>query len=231
MTSQLTRVEVTLKGSIPLRARDYATDKMSALMHLAPSPVLGARVKLTRTHHRCSDQHVIAEATLDVNGGPVRVQVAASNSHEAIDFMQDRLRRKLSQLGRHPARLGGRDRPRRPHYAVIPAQEREVVRHKTYEPATATPEEAAFDMELMDYDFQLFTDAQSGCDSIVHRAGGDGYRIALLPQQPTLTLNAAIGALDATDLTYLFYRDAGSERGNVLYRRHDGKYGLITPAE
>jgi len=231
MTSQLSRVEVTLRGSIPLRARDYASEKMSALIHLAPSPVLSARVTLTRTHHRASDQHVIAEATLDVNGRPVRAQIAASSSHEAIDFMQDRLRRKLSQLGRHPARLGGRDRPRRPYYETVPPAEREVVRHKAYEPEVATPEEAAFDMELMDYDFQLFTDAESGWDSIVYRSGGDGYGIARLTEQPKLTLRAAIGALDATDMTYQFYCDADTGRGNVLYRRHDGNYGLITPAK
>ncbi len=229
MTIQLARVEVTLRGSIPLRARDYADEKISALMHLARWPVLSARVKLSRTHHRAGDEHVVAEGTLDVNGRPVRAQVAAASSHEAIDFMQDRLRRKLSQLGKHPARLGGRDRTRKPAYGDVAVGEREVVRHKAYEPATATPEEAAFDMELMDYDFQLFTDAESGWDSMVYRNDG-GYGIACLSEQPRLTLRAAIGALDATDLTYLFYRDADSGRGNVLYRRHDGNYGLITPA-
>jgi ribosome-associated translation inhibitor RaiA len=199
-------------------------------MHLAPSPVLRATVKLTQTHHRAGDEHVIAEAALDVNGRPVRAQVAAASSHEAIDRVQDRLRRKLSQLGRHPARLGGRERARKPGYAGVPAGEREVVRHKTYEPAVASPDEAAFDMELMDYDFQLFTDAASGCDSIVYRNGHGGYGIARLPEQPALTLQAAIGTMDATDLAYLFYRDADSGRGNVLYRRHDGNYGLITSA-
>jgi ribosome-associated translation inhibitor RaiA len=228
-TSQLTRVEVTLRGSIPLRAKDYATAKISALMHLSPMPVLHARVTLTRTHHRAADQQVIAEAALDVNGRPVRVQIAAASSHEAIDLVRDRLRRKLSQLGKHPASLGGRTRYRKPGYAHVPSGEREVLRHKAYQPEVATGEEAASDMELMDYDFQLFTDAVSGWDSLVYRQP-DGYHISYLPDQPSLTLAAAVEALDATDLTYLFYRDAGSGRGNVLYRRHDGNYGLITPA-
>jgi hypothetical protein len=94
----------------------------------------------------------------------------------------------------------------------------------------ATPEEAAFDMDLMDYDFQLFTDAVSGWDGVVYRRH-DGYSVSYLPDQSTLTLEAATGALDATDLAYVFYRDADTGRGNVLYRRHDGNYGLITPAE
>ena len=229
-THQLTRVEVTLRGSIPARVKGYATEKISSVMHLSPMPVMRARVVLTRTHHRAADQHVIAEVTLDLNGRPVRAQVAAASSHEAIDLVRDRLRRKLSQLGRHPAELGGRPRLRKPAFAHLPAGEREIVQHKTYQPAVATPEEAASDMELMDYDFQLFTDAVSGWDAIVYREHGR-YGVSYLLDQPTLTLGAAIGTLDATDLAYLFYRDAGSDRGNVLYRRHDGNYGLIVPAE
>ncbi|HZM84420.1 MAG TPA: HPF/RaiA family ribosome-associated protein [Candidatus Limnocylindrales bacterium] len=229
-TSQLTRVEVTLRGSIPERAKSYAIEKISALMHLSPAPVLRARVRLTRTHHRAADQRVIAEASLDLNGRPVRVQVAAASSHEAIDLVRDRLRRKLSQLGQHPAGLGGRTRYHKPAYLSVSPGEREVLRHKAYQPAVATPEEAAFDMELMDYDFQLFTDAVSGWDAVVYRRH-DGYEVSYLPDQPTLTLRAAVDALDATDLAHLFYRDAGSDRGNVLYRRHDGNYGLITPAK
>ena len=229
-THQLTRVEVTLRGSIPARVKGYASEKISALLHLSPMPVVRARVVLTRTHHRAVDQHVIAEATLDLNGRPVRAQVAAATSHEAVDLVRDRLRRKLSQLGRHPADLGGRLRFRKPAFAQLPAEEREMRRHKAYQPAVATPEEAASDMELMDYDFQLFTDAVSGWDAVVFRQH-DGYGVSYLPDQPRLTTETAIDALDATDWPYLFYRDEDSNRGNVLYRRHDGNYGLITPAE
>jgi ribosome-associated translation inhibitor RaiA len=228
-THQLIRVEVTLRGQIPARAKAYATEKISALIHLSPMPVVRARVMLTRTHHRAVDQHVIAEATLDLNGRPVRAQVAAATSHEAVDLVQDRLRRKLSQLGRHPADLGGRPRFRKPAFAPVRAGEREVLRHKAYQPAVATPEEAASDMELMDYDFQLFTDAVSGWDAVVYRQR-DGYGVSYLPDQSPLTVEAAVNALDATDWPYLFYRDVESGRGHVLYRRHDGNYGLITPA-
>ena len=48
---------------------------------------------------------------------------------------------------------------------------------------------------------------------------------------PSSTGAKTADAIDATDLTYLFYRDTDSGRGNVLYRRHDGNYGLITPAQ
>jgi sigma 54 modulation/S30EA-like ribosomal protein len=46
-----------------------------------------------------------------------------------------------------------------------------------------------------------------------------------------LTVGQAVERLDATELPYRFFRDAGTHRGAVLYRRYDGHYGLITPAE
>lgn len=243
------RVEVILRGSLPQRAKQYAADKVAVLVQLSPLPILHARVKLIRTQHRAVDEHVVAEVTLDVNGRPVRAHVAAASSHEAVDLAQDRLRRKLSQLGRHPAWHGGRERSHRPGYARQPITEREVVRHKTFEPASATPDDAVFDMEMMDYDFQLFTDAKSGVDSVVYRTGRQGYRLARLVTTerddpgataevtvdswpaPQLTLAAAIGALDTADVPFVFFADADAGRGNVLYQRHDGNYGLITPSE
>jgi ribosome-associated translation inhibitor RaiA len=240
-------IEVILRGRLPLRAKEYAISKIGHLAHLAPWAVGPVRVKITRTHHRALGDHVMVEVNLEARGRPVRVQVAAASSHEGIDLAQDRLRRKLSQLGRHPARHTGRERSHRPGYANRPVDQREVVRHKAFVPAVATTDEAVFDLEMMDYDFQLYTDALSGVDSVVYRDGFEGYRISRLDGNaaptgsaarvlvdpwpaPRMTPAAASGALDATDAPFVFFADPGTGRGNVLYRRHDGHYGLITPA-
>ena len=47
-----------------------------------------------------------------------------------------------------------------------------------------------------------------------------------------LPLAEAAALLDETDDAFVFFADPGSDlnRGNVLYRRFDGHYGLITPA-
>ncbi len=240
-------VEITLRGRLPLRAKDYAEAKIGALVRYSPLPILRARVKLTELRHRSTGGHVMAEATLDVNGRPVRAQVAAGSSHEAIDLAQDRLRRKLSQLGKHPARQGGRERSHRPGYAARPPVEREIVRHKAFEPETTTIDEAIFDLDLMDYDFQLFHDAESDVDSVVYRDAPHGHRITHLRlvdtvpsaavsvtvdswPAPVMPLAAAIDTLDAGEAAFVFFADSATGRGNVLYRRHDGHYGLITPA-
>lgn len=231
MTTAGVQLAVSSQGAVPVRAKEYAREKILSLVSLAPQPVLSGRIRIIRTPHRPDGNHVIVEAMLDVNGRPIRAQVAASGSQEAIDLVQDRLRRKLSRLGKHPARHGARARSHRPGYAVVPPTERDVVRHKAYEPAFSTAEQAAFDMELMDYDFQLFTDAETGLDSIVYRDGSAVYGLANVVGQPSLSLAAAVGTLDATDIAFVFFADITTGRGNVLYRRHDGNYGLITPAQ
>jgi ribosome-associated translation inhibitor RaiA len=241
------QVEIMLRGRLPLRAKDYAAAKIDALVRFSPLPILRARVKLTQLRHRSTGEQVMVEVNLDVSGRPVRAQVAADNSHTAIDLAQDRLRRKLSQLGKHPARQGSRERTHRPGYATRPAVEREVLRHKAFEPATTSVDEAVFDLELMDYDFQLFHDEQSDMDSVVYRDTPHGYRVTrvgvvdAVPSAavkvtvdswpaPTMTIPAAVGTLDAGEMGFVFFADSATGRGNVLYRRHDGHYGLITPS-
>ncbi|MGW2372631.1 sigma 54 modulation/S30EA ribosomal C-terminal domain-containing protein [Kitasatospora sp. NPDC001683] len=92
--------------------------------------------------------------------------------------------------------------------------------------------------------FHLFTDAASGRDSVVHRDPADGgYRLATaephaepVPGLPLSTFGAprlavaeAVARLDLGGLPFVFFTDAATGRGNVLYHRYDGHYGLITP--
>lgn len=102
-------------------------------------------------------------------------------------------------------------------------------------------------MDLMAYDFYLFTD--TGEDSAVYRVGPTGYRLARLSSLappsgtpavpltvhvhpvPHLTADEAAGTLDETDLPFTFFRDRDIDRGSVLYRRYDGHYAQIVPAQ
>ena len=44
-----------------------------------------------------------------------------------------------------------------------------------------------------------------------------------------LTIDEAAATLESTNHEFVVFRDAGSEKVNVLYRRRDGNYGLISP--
>lgn len=132
----------------------------------------------------------------------------------------------------------------------LPSRGREVLRHKAYPLGRRTAAEAAAEMEALDYEFHLFTEKTTGQDSVVYLSG-EGYRLALLrPRRqglelapavapitvsgrpaPTLTLTEAKARIEALGLPFLFFADASTGRGYVLYHRYGGSYGLVTPAD
>ncbi len=137
----------------------------------------------------------------------------------------------------------------RPRYHPRPFEDREIVRHKSFSADAATVDEAIFDLEALDYDFFLFTDLATGQDAVVHRRPGGTYglqyrsapgdepieetvaAVDVSPEAaPWLTLTEARDRLDVTGAPWIFFVD-DRDRGHVLYRRHDGHYGLITPAD
>jgi ribosome-associated translation inhibitor RaiA len=255
-------VEIVTSGDVPPGVRDYARRKIRDLARYSTEPILHARVRFTRHGDPAVERPVVAQANLDVNGRPIRAQIAAATAHEAADLLVDRVRQRLIRLARHwEARRGGRptgeagewrhssEPAHRPDHFPRPPAEREIVRHKSYALAPCAIEQAVFELEAMGYDFHLFTEAGSGQDSVVYRAGPTGYRVAQLTPQPDrletggapvtlsaqpaprLTTEQATERLALAGLPFLFYGDAASGRGHLLYVRHDGHYGLITPVE
>jgi len=222
---------VTTKGEVGEAAREYAAEKVARLHGHAHGPVLFTRVKLTRADGQDVERSAIAEATLDVDGRLVRGQVAGRRFEEAIDLLVDRLMRQLDQAA---AKVRTRERRvsepvPRPVATTVPEDEREVVAHKSFAIERATLEEATFDMEVLDYDFFLFTDADDGRDKVVYR-GMDG-EVLTATDPPTETVDEALERLDAGGEPFVFFCEAATGRGAVAYLRYDGHYGLIRPAD
>jgi hypothetical protein len=133
----------------------------------------------------------------------------------------------------------------RPAYFDRPVEDRQLVRHKTFAIGELTPDEAVFDMEQLDYDFYLFCDLASGSDAIIERVDNGSYRLtrsaplSIDPgptaarievsgtDVPVLSLSDVIERLDVGVEPHIFFANATTGRGNVLYRRYDGHYGLI----
>ncbi|GAA1913102.1 HPF/RaiA family ribosome-associated protein [Streptomyces sodiiphilus] len=253
-------VQVETRGRVLPDEVDYAREKVRALLGRVREPVLYARLKLLAEENPAMERPAVMQASVDVNGRPARAHVAAPRMQEAADLLQDRLARQLDQLDRHwEARRGKRplahewrhdsEPAHRPDYFPRPVEEREVVRHKSFSLARETPDEAAFEMESMDYDFHLFTDADTGEDSVLYRSGPTGYRLAQVRPRPELMGPVAVsltlseqspprldvaGArqrLEEGGYPFVFFVDEDTGRGNLLYHRYDGHYGLITPAD
>ena len=254
-------VDVTTHGELP-GAAEYARGKIGELGRYTGRPVLHAHVKLTRHSDPAVRRPVVAQANLDVDGRPVRAQVQAETPREAVDLLAARLRRRLERVAEHRQARRGElpaapshkwrhdfEPTRRPNYFPRPADERRVIRRKSFTMAPCTIDEAAREMDLLDYDFHLFTEKGTGAASVLCRVGATGYRLALVTPAladrlsphalpvtisphpvPCLTEEEAANRLGLAGLPFLFFIEAAQGRASVLYRRYDGHYGLITPA-
>ncbi|MFH9352277.1 HPF/RaiA family ribosome-associated protein [Kitasatospora sp. NPDC017646] len=261
VAGQTPEVEIEAQGDLPPDAADLARTKVLTLLDQVREPVLSVRIRLTRTHNPATERPFVAQANLDVNGRAARAHVAAETMTEAIALLRERLALQLARLRRHwEARRGsvpkagehewrhGDEPAHRPDYFPRPPEEREIIRHKSFSLAQESVDEAAFEMDTMDYDFHLFTEINTGEDSVLYRTAPTGYRLAqvhphsdrLGPVVAPLTVSptpaprmdpaVARRRIDAFDQPFVFYTDESTGRGNVLYHRYDGHYGLITPA-
>ncbi|MDX5400646.1 MAG: HPF/RaiA family ribosome-associated protein [Actinomycetes bacterium] len=252
---QPVRVDVQVRGEVPEDAVRYAAEKVEHVMGVANHSILSARAVLTMAPDPAFERPARAEASLDVNGSQVRAEAVASDMIGAIDLLEDKLRRNLLQLQdrtrtRHrwigvatgEGWRRGTLPTARENYFPRPVEEREIVRRKTFAMAPMTPDEAAYEMEVLGHDFYLFTDSRSGKEAVVHRdeEGRFGIRGEAVPEGesaslvehtgtvPTLTEAEARTRLELGGEPFVFSLDAEDGRGRVLYIRYDGHYGLIT---
>ncbi len=254
-------VDVTTQGDLP-GAADYARDRIGRLGRLAHRPVLHATVKLSQHSDPSIERPVIAQANLDVDGRLVRAQVEGATAREAIDRLDAALRHRLERVASHwEARRGAMPvvAPRewrhdaepthRLAYYPRPVDERRVIRRKSFAMQPCTVDDAIAEMELLGYNFHLFSEKGTAASAVLYRSGPTGYRVALVAPAsanqlspfdqevtvsthptPCLTEEEARERLGLLGLPFLFYIDADHGCASVLYHRYDGHYGLITPA-
>ncbi len=175
---------------------------------------------------------------------PVRVQIAGPGEFAAA-IAAERLDRLLTRLNSATATMRCWPDSSRPALAAV-TEPRPIVRRKRCTLATIGVETAVRVMDAMDYDVELFTDAETGEDAIVYWAGPLGVRLARQHRMQLPTPSNAIAvsvssrpALQLTDreaadrlcaygLPHLFF-SADDLRGRLLYRRHDGDLTIVEP--
>lgn len=246
-------VDVVVQGPLP-GAADYARARLARLERFTPEPIEHVRVRVTNHTRSRASKSVVAQANLRVGGQRSRAQVEASTSFEAIDALHDKLRCSLQR--RRPLRLSQRRRRRfdRRDCGVSTPQHRRnhdrprVIRRKSLSPARLSVDVAAAQLEDLDYHFHLFTEKLTGLDSVLCRDGSAGYLLiqsrpveserfstvsvpltVSASSPPALTLGVAVERFRTLGHPYLFFIDACTGRGSVLYLRYDGQFGLISP--
>ncbi|GAA2157777.1 HPF/RaiA family ribosome-associated protein [Pedococcus bigeumensis] len=256
VTTRSVPVQVTRRGNVGSGTVPYARKKIQRALGLGREPMTHAHVVLEWRRDPAIERPALAEATVDVDGTIVRATSVAPTMVEAVDDLEGRLRRQLVQLeGRtrtrhrwtalaseHEWRHGDLPRRRAAHFPR-PAESREVVRRKSFTSAPMTVDEAAYEMDLLDHDFFVYTDVDTGKPALVHRLDSGGYgiqgaapqpgstpraTIVQEPAPPILTDDEARARLDADDEPFVFYLDEATGEGRVIYLRYDGQYGIVT---
>jgi len=206
----------------------------------------GARVRVTAGN--CDRGPMVVQVNLRVGDAPARVQAVMPGRDDVLAAVA-RLDR---QIGRLSAPWRPRPWPDRTRRALTGSGDGVITRRKPYELLRGTPAQAVAVMDAMDYDVHLFTDSETGEDAVVFRAGPSGLRLArqrrMCPPASSLTTSSqrvplvvnphptpTLTEADAVDRVrdhgapFLFFTDAATGRGRLLYRRYDGDLGLISP--
>jgi hypothetical protein len=106
-----TQPAISVRGPVSPRGR---ASLAQALVHVAvdaPRPVLGITGSLTRHQDPALARPVVAKATIDVSGNPVRAHVGADSENEAIGLLESRLHRNLRRLAERELARRRRARP------------------------------------------------------------------------------------------------------------------------
>ena len=256
--------DLAIRGEVSATDRDYAHDKLMHVAERGPVRAMLVHGRLTQEADPARERPAVVEATVELTDGRVvRAHLTAATMREAIDLAEARLLRQLRMVEERVETLHRRakrelhdphewrhgDPPNhRPPFFDRPAEEREVLRHKSPAVVPQTADEAAYDMELLGHTFYHFESADTGADTVVYVRSDGRYGLldttgapevpadavgAFVPgsRVPTRwTLDDARELLDLDGDRFVFFVDDESGRGAVLYRRYDGHYGLITPA-
>lgn len=100
---------VQLRGAIAPDLAAYARAKVAGVLGHTGHAVLHVRVRVRRHADPARAMPVTARATVDLDGVPVHVSVAARKPRAAVDALADRLDRRLARVVRR--RVRGRALP------------------------------------------------------------------------------------------------------------------------
>ena len=122
---------------------------------------------------------VKVEATISTKGNLFRAESVAQDINDAIDEVAEKL---LKQLSKYKKKLVKRNKGKGSvRYEEIPdldqAEEKEstIVKTKKFTLTPMTSEEAILQMELLEHNFFVFLDAESGNVNVVYKRNDEDY--------------------------------------------------------
>ena len=158
--------------------RRQATEKIGRLdRYLAGME--RAEVHFWEEKHAHSGTTEYCEVTMEGHGHHIRCKVSAPDGFTAIDLAVDKLERQLRKLKtRVDRRRRARDRPEfEPEIvpeSLLPSENGQdsmykIVKTKRFDLTAMEPHEAALQMDLLNHDFYVFTNAETEKSAVVYR--------------------------------------------------------------
>jgi putative sigma-54 modulation protein len=203
MRTQIKGRNVTVTPAL----EDYANEKIERVHKLLQERKIDevTRVELELKVHKNPSipEPCTAEATIFTRGPVIRAHDASTDMYAAIDLVTDKLTRRVKK---YHDKVQGKTRKghEKPHLSPAALGEAPSV------PASAM--EAAVRGEVLESD------------------NGRVVKTKQFALKPMSVQEAAL-QLELIGHSFFVFTNADSNRTNVLYRRNDGHYGLIEPAE
>ena len=158
--------------------RSYAEEKLGKLERQLNDPRI--ELELAEEKNPSIAENKVAEATIWTKGPVLRAREASPDMRASIDQLVDKLERQVTRYRRQ-----GRDRRRKAARANEQAFEATpvvadepgpmIVKTKQFAVNPMSPEEAVLQLELINHDFFVFRNAESGEANVVYRRRDGDY--------------------------------------------------------
>lgn len=182
------KIQIHSKG-IDLQQKDteYINERINHLADYAQrvkDESTMAQVHVSLDHAKSKAGHVSMEVTLHVPGVMIRAEVHATTVNEATDLAFEKLKR---QVGKYKSKQHRRDKSGKwiPQSTLEEISEKGEVEHDEHQKIVKRKkvkdlnlmheEEALHQMELLDHDFFVYKDLDSGHYHVVYRRHKGGY--------------------------------------------------------